>query len=68
MTIKELRATVRTYKDFELTNIQGIIDQEELTKQRIISKEINRRAAARESGKYVDETLDPKIPIRKRLS
>lgn len=67
MTIKEMKQTIRTYKDWELEKILTLLGDDESTKQRMIINELQRRANARKSKTYQDETLDPKIPVRKRL-
>lgn len=67
MDTKVLKNTIHTYKDYELENILVLAELgENLRKVKIIKKELRDRKLSRTSGNYVDKTLDPKIPIRKR--
>lgn len=63
MNIKTLKATVHTFKDWELKELRRIMGNEELTKQHIVQMELARR----KKKTYRDETLNPLIPIRERL-
>lgn len=68
MTIKELKATIQTYEDDELRNILAISKwTESKTKELVIKKEMQRRKKTRRDGTYIDKTVDPSVPIRKRL-
>jgi hypothetical protein len=67
MNIKILGKTIHTFTDWELKEIMTIIGKEEVTKRRIIERELSERKRARRQGKYVDRTLNPKVPLKKRL-
>jgi hypothetical protein len=67
MITKVVKATVHTFTDWELREMLSIIGKDEITKRRVIEREIAERKRLRRQGKYVDRTLNPKVPIKKRL-
>lgn len=66
MNAKEMRKIIWTFKDWELRNILDLVE-EDSTKAKMIRQELALRKKERKKGKYDDKTLNPQVPLRKRL-
>lgn len=67
MITKVMKATVHTFTDWEIREMLSIIGPDEITKRRLLERELSERKRERRQGKWEDRTLNPKVPIKKRL-
>ncbi len=73
MNVTTLAKTMHTFKDWELRELMKLLEPDakanggpSKSKFMLCKNELNRRAKAKKQGKYVDQTLNPKVPIHKR--
>lgn len=65
MELKELKATVHTYHDWELRKILNLYEiSDEIRKSKVVRKELSKRS---KDSEYEPAILNPKVPIAKRL-
>lgn len=74
MEVSTFAKTIHTYKDAELKELYKMLEADadenggsSRSKCKLIRTEQKARKKAREEGTYKDQTINPRIPVHKRL-